>query len=175
MCLTTAILIFQFSNMISRGPHLRRSLCSSMKHSAPMEPRIPRISRGTNSEGDRLGHFKLCVIFDCYFLTTRPLQRCILDSICKWSKVWLALKWLKWPNLVDRPYLPRRALMYVPANSEKMLSKIPQLGADCICLDIGTIWFWAWYFSSNNLKNEISPDSYLYHEEYTLNLGALAS
>lgn len=58
-----------------------------MKHSAPMEPRIPRISRGTSSEG-------------------------------------------------ERPYLPRRALMYVPANSEKMLSKIPQLGADCICLDI---------------------------------------
>ena len=36
----------------------------------------------------------------------------------------------------DRPYTPRRALMYVPANDEKKLGKIPQLGADCVCLDI---------------------------------------
>ena len=36
----------------------------------------------------------------------------------------------------DRPYTPRRALMYVPANDEKKLGKIPKLGADCICLDI---------------------------------------
>ena len=29
----------------------------------------------------------------------------------------------------------RRSLMYVPGNDERKIGKIPQLGADCICLD----------------------------------------
>ena len=29
----------------------------------------------------------------------------------------------------------RRSLMYVPGNDERKISKIPVLGADCICLD----------------------------------------
>ena len=32
-------------------------------------------------------------------------------------------------------YRPRRALMYVPGNDERKVSKIPSLGADCVCLD----------------------------------------
>ena len=36
----------------------------------------------------------------------------------------------------DRPYVPRRALMYVPANDDRKLAKIPKLKADCVCLDI---------------------------------------
>lgn len=33
------------------------------------------------------------------------------------------------------PYTPRRSLMYVPGNDDRKVSKIPKLGADCICLD----------------------------------------
>jgi citrate lyase beta subunit len=32
-------------------------------------------------------------------------------------------------------YYFRRSLMYVPGNDERKIGKIPQLGADCICLD----------------------------------------
>ena len=35
----------------------------------------------------------------------------------------------------NRPYTPRRALMYVPGSDERKLNKIPQIQADCICLD----------------------------------------
>ena len=34
-----------------------------------------------------------------------------------------------------RGYVPRRALMYVPGCDERKVAKIPQIGADCICLD----------------------------------------
>jgi len=40
------------------------------------------------------------------------------------------------PAAAQRPYIPRRALMYVPANDERKLAKIPTLKADCVCLDI---------------------------------------
>ena len=33
------------------------------------------------------------------------------------------------------PFTPRRSLMYVPGNDERKVSKIPSLGADCVCLD----------------------------------------
>ena len=33
------------------------------------------------------------------------------------------------------PFKPRRSLMYVPGNDERKVSKIPSLGADCVCLD----------------------------------------
>jgi len=39
------------------------------------------------------------------------------------------------PTPTQRKYTPRRTLMYVPGNDDRKLSKIPQLGADCICLD----------------------------------------
>jgi citrate lyase subunit beta-like protein len=42
------------------------------------------------------------------------------------------------PAIVERKYIPRRSLMYVPGNDERKINKIPQLvasGADCICLD----------------------------------------
>ena len=32
-------------------------------------------------------------------------------------------------------FIPRRALMYVPGSDERKLNKIPQIKADCICLD----------------------------------------
>ena len=35
----------------------------------------------------------------------------------------------------SRPYTPRRALMYVPGCDARKVAKIPQLGADCVCLD----------------------------------------
>ena len=35
----------------------------------------------------------------------------------------------------SRAYVPRRALMYVPGCDERKIAKIPQIGADCICLD----------------------------------------
>lgn len=35
----------------------------------------------------------------------------------------------------DRSFTPRRSLMYVPGNDERKIGKIPQLRADCICLD----------------------------------------
>lgn len=35
----------------------------------------------------------------------------------------------------SRAYVPRRALMYVPGCDERKMAKIPQIGADCICLD----------------------------------------
>ena len=35
----------------------------------------------------------------------------------------------------SRAYVPRRALMYVPGCDQRKMSKIPQIGADCICLD----------------------------------------
>lgn len=34
-----------------------------------------------------------------------------------------------------RPYIPRRALMYVPGSDERKIQKIPKLGADCVCID----------------------------------------
>lgn len=34
-----------------------------------------------------------------------------------------------------RDYVPRRALMYVPGSDQRKVAKIPQLGADCVCLD----------------------------------------
>ena len=34
-----------------------------------------------------------------------------------------------------RALTPRRALMYVPGSDERKLAKVPQLGADCVCLD----------------------------------------
>ena len=34
-----------------------------------------------------------------------------------------------------RPFVPRRALMYVPGSDSRKIEKIPKLGADCICLD----------------------------------------
>ena len=33
------------------------------------------------------------------------------------------------------PFKPRRSLMYVPGNDTRKVSKIPSLGADCVCLD----------------------------------------
>jgi len=39
------------------------------------------------------------------------------------------------PSDTDRPYTPRRALMYVPGHDERKLAKIPAMGADCVCLD----------------------------------------
>jgi len=35
----------------------------------------------------------------------------------------------------SRAYIPRRALMYVPGCDQRKMAKIPQIGADCICLD----------------------------------------
>ena len=35
----------------------------------------------------------------------------------------------------SRAYVPRRALMYVPGCDERKIAKIPQIDADCICLD----------------------------------------
>ena len=35
----------------------------------------------------------------------------------------------------SRAYVPRRALMYVPGCDQRKMAKIPQIGADCICLD----------------------------------------
>jgi len=37
--------------------------------------------------------------------------------------------------LEERKFTPRRSLMYVPGNDQRKILKIPQLGADCICLD----------------------------------------
>jgi citrate lyase subunit beta-like protein len=36
----------------------------------------------------------------------------------------------------QQPYRPRRSFLYMPGSSEKMMSKIPSLGADSICLDL---------------------------------------
>lgn len=33
-------------------------------------------------------------------------------------------------------YRPRRALLYMPGSSEKMLKKAPTLGADTVCMDL---------------------------------------
>jgi len=33
-------------------------------------------------------------------------------------------------------YVPRRAMMFVPGSDERKLKKIPQLGCDCVCLDM---------------------------------------
>jgi len=38
-------------------------------------------------------------------------------------------------SVSPRPYTPRRALMYVPGSDSRKVAKIPQLGADCVCLD----------------------------------------
>lgn len=35
----------------------------------------------------------------------------------------------------ERPYVPRRTLMYVPGHDTKKLKKIPGLGADCAVLE----------------------------------------
>ena len=38
-------------------------------------------------------------------------------------------------SLSSLPFKPRRSLMYVPGNDERKVGKIPELGADCVCLD----------------------------------------
>ena len=35
----------------------------------------------------------------------------------------------------DRPYIPRRTLMYVPGHDPRKLQKIPKLGVDCAVLE----------------------------------------
>lgn len=49
-----------------------------------------------------------------------------------------AKRWIhrKSTSNVNTRFIPRRALMYVPGSDERKLSKIPQIQADCICLDI---------------------------------------
>ncbi|CAB4069621.1 CLYBL [Lepeophtheirus salmonis] len=49
----------------------------------------------------------------------------IKSSVCLFSS-----------SLDKRHSTPRRALMYVPGSDKRKLAKIPQLGADCICLDM---------------------------------------
>ena len=38
-------------------------------------------------------------------------------------------------RIVENRFIPRRALMYVPGSDLRKLNKIPEIKADCICLD----------------------------------------
>ena len=63
-------------------------------------------------------------------------------SLSSTTRCFTLLPRLIWPSTQSRSYYtrlhhlrPRRALMYVPGSDDRKLAKIPQLGADCVCLD----------------------------------------
>lgn len=45
-------------------------------------------------------------------------------------------RFVRWFSSVSPSLRPRRVLMYVPGSSTKMLSKVNNLTADCVCLDL---------------------------------------
>eukprot|EP00096_Caligus_rogercresseyi_P012814 TRINITY_DN5491_c0_g1_i1.p1 TRINITY_DN5491_c0_g1~~TRINITY_DN5491_c0_g1_i1.p1 ORF type:complete len:341 (-),score=62.06 TRINITY_DN5491_c0_g1_i1:21-1043(-) len=62
------------------------------------------------------------------------IPRSLLRSSVSYSSSLSALR--SYSSVQRRELTPRRALMYVPGSDERKLAKIPQLGADCICLDM---------------------------------------
>lgn len=56
-------------------------------------------------------------------LPFKPLIRAVAARKC--ATILAAARWCS--TLRSKQYIPRRALLYVPASSEKMLKKVPQI------------------------------------------------
>ena len=81
-------------------------------------------------------------------------------------------------STVETRFIPRRALMYVPGSDERKLSKIPNLKADCICLDCEDgVAYTAKDHARANIRQLLSDKSqeFFGHSECSVRLNSVQS